>query len=190
MKINVYKKEHIPDIKKQYRGQDGKYRSKTLYIIIYALVVLGILAIAYFSQQKPEIQYIDNTNTVVIDTTKEIIAKEKGNILDDLKECECTEKNYKEKECFNWDDGGAKKDRTSWGRYMFKISTVQLYIKGISDWDAIQLAMDYNEARELASKIIFETPNGLSNWKICTIKKNLQSRVLFVKQLQQKIDSK
>jgi len=176
MKINNY----IRDVK-------GRFQNKWFKIIPYMVVIAMILTIVYLSQLETTVEYIETEKVVVIDTTKEIIAKEKSSVLDALTACECDSAKYKEKECFNWDDGGIGKNRTSWGKYQFKISTVQMYVKGISDWDALNLAMDYREARELVSHIIFETKGGIHNWSLCAKKDGLLARVEFIKQLESKI---
>jgi hypothetical protein len=70
---------------------------------------------------------------------------------------------------------------------MFKVGTIQHFVKGLTEFQAIALASNKAESRELASYIIFETKDGIYNWKNCMTKHNLLGRVNFVKQLESKI---
>jgi len=167
-------------VKKQYRNSKGRFSSRVLHIIVYLIAIVGILAIAYLSQQKPQIEYVDKV--VVIDTTKEIIQKEKVAILDLLEKCE----SGGNENSINWNDGGTGKNKASFGAYMFKVGTVQNFVKGLTDFQAIALASNRIESRKLAETIIFETEGGIYNWYNCMVSNNLLSRVNFVKQLSSK----
>ncbi len=70
-------------------------------------------------------------------------------------------------------------NQMSIGRFQFQITTVQHYVKkfegkSISRHDAIVLALDSTEAKELARQIVFKD-NGLNNWYNCTVAHQLQS---------------
>lgn len=180
MKINVYNRDHIKEIRKQYRGSKGRFASRALHLIVYSLAIVGLILIVYLSQQHQRIEYVENV--VTLDTTKEIISKEKANILDLLEVCE----SKGNENAINWEDNGAGKNRASFGAYMFKVGTVQRFIPGLTDFQAVAIASNKAESRKLAEKIIFETEGGIYNWKNCMIQKDLLSKVEFVKELEKR----
>lgn len=167
------------------RDNKGRFTAKLPKIIFYTSMIVAILAIAYFSQNYREIRYVDRVQekTVVINTTQQIIDKEKSDILDSLEQCE----SKGNANAINWEDYGQGCNRASFGAYMFKVGTIQSFIKGLTAFQAIALASDKNESRKLASQIIFETKDGIYNWKNCMIKNGLLERVNFVKELENKI---
>jgi hypothetical protein len=180
MKITCYNRKHLSAIKKQYRGSDGRFASRFKKASIYLLAILAVLTITYLSQRKPEIQIVDKV--VVINDTQEIIEKEKASILNDLEQCESSGN----ENAIVWVDGGRGKNAGSFGAYQFKVGTIQHFVKDLTDFQALALASNKSESRKLAEYIIFETEGGIYNWKNCMVKKNLLSRVNFVKQLSSK----
>lgn len=79
--------------------------------------------------------------------------------------------------------------QASIGRYQFQIQTVQLYVKKfegreITRLDAIQIALDQEQASDLARKIIFEDDGkAINNWYNCNQKHGLKSRVEIINDL-------
>jgi hypothetical protein len=187
MKINIYNKKHKQAIKDQYYNRDNKGRFSKRKIAFYLFAILSILAIAYVGANWNKTKYIEvEKEKIVLDSSAEqIIINEKSDILDTLKNCEQCKPSRPD--CVNWNDGGMGKDKASWGNYMLKISTIQGFQKGLNDYQAIQLAMDETSARNLSEHIIFETPNGVWNWKNCMVKNNLLDRVNFVLELKNKV---
>jgi len=188
--IKTYNKASTDAVKKQFRSPKGKFAKRLPTILFYLLAIIGILLIAFLSQQKkPATIYIDKTNTVVIDTTQKIINDGKAEVLNLLEQCE----SKCDANAINWEDYSTGKNRASFGAYMLKVGTIQSYYKQLNgtvltDFQSITLASNRAEARTLSAKIIFETPNGIMNWKNCAIKCGLIEKVNFVKQLENKIN--
>lgn len=169
----------LTNMKIKIRNAKGKFASKKTIIFIYSLLVMATLLIASLSQLVN--QPTQSVKTVVLDTTSQIITTEKNAILDTLQNCE----SKNDQNAIAWEDYGTGKNRASFGAYMLKVGTIEDYTKGLTDFQAIALASDANQARQLAEQIIFNTPNGIENWKNCMIKYDLQPKVEFVEQLQQ-----
>jgi len=184
IKVNVYNEASRKAVSKQLRDNRGRFSKRLPKIIFYCAIIVAILLIAYLSQRKPEIKYVEKQNTIVIDTTQQIIDKEKNNILDTLEQCE----SKGNANAINWEDNCTGKNRASFGAYMFKVGTIQGFVKGLTDFQAIALASDPAQSRQLAGHIIFETPNGVANWLNCANKNDLFTRVNFVKKLENKLN--
>lgn len=182
VKINVYNKASERAVRKQLRNSRGQFSRRWPAIIFYCTIICAILLAAYFSQIKPEIKYQDKV--VLMDTTQQIIDKEKSDILDVLMACE----SKGDENVIVWTDGGTGKNNPSFGAYQFKIGTIQSFVKGLTDFQSIALAADKNQSRELAGRIIFATDGGIYNWKNCMIKHGLLTRVNFVKELETKLN--
>jgi hypothetical protein len=183
VKVNVYNKSSERAVRKQLRDNRGRFSKRLPKIIFYLSLMVAVLAIVYLSQRKPEIKYVEKENTIVINTTQQIIDKEKSDILDALEQCE----SKGDANAIVWVDGGTGKNTASFGAYMFKVGTIQGFIKGLTEFQAIALASDKVESRKLAEHIIFETKDGWKNWFNCSNKNNLLGRVNFVIELQSKI---
>lgn len=162
------------------RDSKGRFKNKAFTIVTSLLGIALVFSVTYNSQVKTEVQYVDKV--VVLDTTKQIIEKEKADILDVLRGCE----SKGNPNAIVWEDNGLGKNRASFGAYMFKVGTIQTYVKGLTDFQAIALASDEGESRKLAQQIIFENEGGIYNWKNCMVKHNLLARVNFVKDLEMK----
>jgi hypothetical protein len=185
IKVNVYNKSSERAVRKQLRDNHGRFSKRLPKIIFYLSLMVAVLAIAYLSQRKPEIKYVEKENTIVINTTQQIIDKEKSDILNMLEQCE----SRGDANAIVWVDGGTGKNTASFGAYQFKIGTIQSFIKGLTDFQAIVLASDKVESRKLAEHIIFETKDGIYNWKNCMLKNGLLEKVGFVRELESKIEN-
>jgi len=78
----------------------------------------------------------------------------------------------------------------SFGDFNFKIATVQYYyhmFNGIdlSDTEAMNIALDPEQARELAYEIIFNEVGGIWNWKNSADKINAGERITFIRSLEE-----
>jgi hypothetical protein len=177
LKVNCYNKETRDMVNKQARDSKGKFEKR---VLPYVLVVILLLAIAYLGANWKVPQETITVDKVVIkDTAKEIIKKEKNDILDTLEMCESSG----DANAIVWVDGGTGKNTASFGAYMFKVGTIQAFKDGLTDFQAIALASDRNASRDLAEYIIFETDGGIYNWKNCMNKYGLFERVKFIKSL-------
>ncbi len=167
------------------RDKKGRFAKsfKRLAFLLFLLAIAG--GAWYFSSGfNTEVKYVDvtTTKTIVINTTQQIIDKEKNDILDALENCE----SKSNPNAIAWEDFGTGKNRASFGAYMLKVGTIESYLSNITDFQAIALASDTGEARKLSEDIIFNHDGGIYNWKNCMIKNNLLERVNFVKQLESK----
>lgn len=129
---------------------------------------------------------------IVINTMPAKIEALKDEVVKDLEACESV--GHTEDDAivvFDNNKSGTlkKKDIPSFGVLQFKVSTVQDYKKLITgevltNKQAVLLALEAAEARNLAKSIIFETDGGLNNWLNCSRKHGLQARVDLIKKLE------
>lgn len=166
-----------------YRDLKGRFANKYIAVIVYSLIIIAIIIIAYFSKFQVKIEYTETEKIVFVNSIQEIIDKEKNEVLDLLEQCE----SKGNADAINWEDNGSGKNRASFGAYMFKVGTVKSFSKDLTDFQAIALASDRDEARKLAEHIIFQTKGGIWNWLTCAKKDGLVSKVEFIKNLESKI---
>lgn len=101
-----------------------------------------------------------------------------NNILDELS-LGCETKGVKEPDAAIILDTNNK---MSIGRFMFQITTVQYYVKKfegrtINRHDAILIALNPIEAKELARKIVFQGHAVEGNWYNCTVAHKLLEQI-------------
>jgi hypothetical protein len=168
------------------RNQIGQFKSKKRIIILNTIYILVLLVVVFIGANWKQTEYITVEKEVIVsnDTAEQIIADKKVEVLDLLEKCE-SENNASS---INWEDYGVGKNRPSFGAYMLKVGTIQLYQSGLSDFEAIALAGDRTRARELSAHIIFDTKGGIYNWKNCMVKEDLLTKVNFIKQLEVEIN--
>lgn len=126
----------------------------------------------------------------VIDLTPQKIEGLKADVVDRLSQCE-SGGHTEEYGLVTFDQNAAgtlsARNTPSFGILQFKVSTVQHYAKlqghELTGKDAILLALDADEARALASYIIFETQGGIWNWQNCADKLGLGDEVTIIKKL-------
>lgn len=167
---------------KIFRDKNGRFSRKWLHVVFYTLAIILIFIFAYVSKFNG-LASAEENKVLVMDTTSEIINGEKNNVLDTLRDCESTN----DTERINWDDYGVGKNRASFGAYQLKVGTIQHYLPKLTDFQSILLAYNEPEARKFSEMVIFDN-DGIINWKNCMIKHNLQERVKFIKQLQEKYE--
>lgn len=155
--------------------------------VIKWMVIIAILAgiIQYFRWAYPMTVVNVRETITQVDTLTPKINELKDEVLDLLKECE---------------SGGASEETglvvfdsnkvASLGQYQFQKATVvayykKLYNKDITGKEALMIALDSDQARKLASDIIFTTTNdkGVNNWYNCTKKQGLESKVAFINKI-------
>lgn len=185
VKINCYNRASEKAVRNQLRDKKGKFTKGKFTFYLSSIVIILLITFIGANWNKVKVEYVQKVQaqTIVVDTTKKIIDQEKADILSILKDCE----SKGDADAIVWIDGGFGKNAASFGAYMFKVGTIQKFTTGLSDFQAISLASNESQARQLASRIIFETPAGIYNWTNCMIKNDLLSRVNFVKELESKI---
>lgn len=152
---------------------------------ILLVLVLGVVIYYLGGKFNSEIVYKQVEKQVILDNLTEKVNELKGSMLSDLQKCESG--GYKE------DDGIIIFDsnkQASIGTYQWQKKSViyyykTLYNEAITGKEAVLIALDDEKAGELASKVIFETENGLTgNWYNCSKKLGLQSRLNIIKELE------
>jgi hypothetical protein len=126
---------------------------------------------------------------VYVDTMPQKIEALKDEVVKDLESCESA--GHTEDDAIVILDNNKagtlkRKDIPSFGVLQFKVSTVQHYKKLIdgevlTNKQAVLLALEAAEARELAKSIIFETDGGIQNWVNCSNKHGLVDKVRIIK---------
>lgn len=145
-------------------------------------IIIGIFESG--SYLKPQVVYKQVEKEVILDNLTGKVNQLKGELVQDIRNCEGG--GYVE------DDGLIIFDSNkvaSIGVYQFQKKTVihyykQFYNQELTGKEAILLALDEEKANELATKIIFEAENGLSNWYNCSKKINGQGRLNIIKELE------
>ena len=107
----------------------------------------------------------------------------KYEVVDDLAKCET--RGVKEPDAAIILDSN---DEMSIGSWMWQIKSVQHYVKvfekrDITRVEAIRIAIDHDQARELTKKVIFEDSKGIWNWANCAKKHSFEDRVEIIKRL-------
>jgi len=75
------------------------------------------------------------------------------------------------------------------GKFQWQLKSVVHYVKElrgekINTSQALLIANDYEEARNLAGEVIFGTKNGLNNWQNCDIKLGLSRELAIINKIQ------
>lgn len=174
------------------RWQVFKYR---VYMAVRRLVqVVAIVAVLVGSGWLGATFYPETVlaiHEVKINTLPERLDQIKDDVVLRLEQCESG--GAREPEAlitYDPDKSGKKGNIASLGSLQFKVHTVQHYIskfdgRALSQVDAIKIATDRNEARELAKRVIFEEEGGVFNWANCAKKLNLVPEIEVIKKLSQ-----
>jgi len=163
-----------------------RFIQRALFIMKWGFLALGFLLMAFwiggYVYSSEKIMFQDRE--VLVDTLSTKIEQLKSTVLDDLKSCETS----------NIDEsaGIVKFDSNkvaSIGSYQFQVKTIQHYYKSlynreITGKEAVLIALDDAEARQLAEDIIFKDSKGIENWYNCANRKSLRSKIDIVKQLE------
>lgn len=171
-------KSYIQQIKRNKREN----RLITCFKVI-SLILLLAIAYNYLTTPKmPE----TITITKEIDNLTPKIEQLKAEVLDTLQACESN--GYTDDIGLIKFDSNAK---ASIGLYQFQKATVisyykTLYNKNITGKEAVIIALDTPQARQLASDIIFKAgkaDKGINNWYNCNNKHQLSAKVEFINKL-------
>jgi ribosomal protein L13 len=167
------------------KWQVFKFRAKRLARKV-GIVALGIVALAVVfkagSVISPVTVYQDKE--VIIDAMPSKIERLKGEVADQLMSCESN--GYTDEDGLIVFDSNHK---ASIGRFQFQKSTVIHYynlIHGVklTGKEAVMLALDTNKARDLAIRVMFETPNMAGkDWVNCDRKLGLDAQIKLIKKL-------
>lgn len=89
---------------------------------------------------------------------------------------------------FDPDKSGKRRNLPSFGVMQFKVPTVVQYVKQLrgdqlTDQQAIVLALNAEQAKALATQVIFDVDGGIWNWKNCTDKLGLNAEATAIKKL-------
>lgn len=148
----------------------------------------GILTVALSTSK---VSAENEPETKVIDNTPAHIEALKDSVVDRLSSCESAghDEDYG-LVTFDQNSKGTLSARNtpSFGVMQFKVTTVQKYVKDqtgkdINGHDAIILALDAKEAKDLAKWVIFNVQGGIYNWQNCADKLDLVGEVTVIKKL-------
>ncbi len=181
-------------IEKNYRDRKGRFARVGFKIKRFCKQVLFwaiIISIPYGTYQigayVNDLKHVE-AEVIAQDTLANKIDQLKENVLDQVKKGESM--NLKEKDALITFDPSknSNKDIASIGLFQFKIGTVigyykQLYGKTITPLEAVQIALDEQQARQLAKDIIFKD-DGIGNWYNTANKFGLREQIKIIKQLE------
>ncbi len=167
------------------RWQVIKFRARNLIrnvvkamIIIGALATVGLMG-AHFN---PKTVYV--AKEVIVDAMPSKIERLKGEVADQLSACESN--GYTDGDGLIVFDSNSK---ASIGKLQFQKATVihyynLLYGVKLTGKEAVMLALDTERAKELAIRIMFETPNMAGkDWVNCDRKLGLDQQIRLIKKL-------
>jgi len=128
---------------------------------------------------------------IVVDSMPKKIEEIKDEVVNTLLKCESAG-HSEEDGILIYDDNSSgtlsRVNKPSIGQLQFKVTTVQNYEKirsgkVLTNKEAVILALDTEQAKELAKWIIFEQKGGIFNWLNCAEKHNLAEEVTVIKKL-------
>jgi hypothetical protein len=173
-------------------GQFAKKSNTLRNIMIVLFVVAAVFIVNNIFTRPVEYKNVEVEKIVEIDRSPKILAEMKTEVMDTLETCESQGQDVS-----NFKDGNARtapKDVASYGRFMWKISSIQAEVNrrdnsNISDNDAIRLALDYDQAKALAYFTIFEAQDGpkIRRWENCMNKHGLFNKVTMIKEFESRV---
>jgi hypothetical protein len=127
---------------------------------------------------------------IEIDNLSVKINQLKWEVVDKLQACESA--GYTEEQglvTFDPDKSGKKSHVGSYGNLQYKQPTVQhymkkLYNKEVTGKEAILIALDLEQARQLTYDIIFKEIGGVNNWLNCANKLGLHGDINIIRKLE------
>ena len=150
-------------------------------------ILLGMLGFTIYGAYRFGETNVISIKAETVDSMPAKIEKLKDEVIDKLISCES--QGYKESDAPIIYDTNKK---MSIGLAQFQIATViyyekVLYNRQISAKEAVLIALDEQETRELAKDIIFKTKSGvIKDWYNCSIKYKLQDKVNLIKEIEAK----
>lgn len=168
------------------KWQVFKYRlallTRQTLMVVFAL---GMLYGAFFTGRvttSPIFVNAEDKSGIMFQSKIDSLKKETVDLI-----MKCESAGYSEDDGIVIFDTNAK---GSFGQFQFQKSTVihfykTLYGKDITGKEAVLIAMDTTKARELATKIMFETKNKAGkDWVNCERKFNVDAKIDVIKQLE------
>lgn len=184
-----------------YRGGSTHkiYLHKTKFQVLKELVVKRIKQIVRISLVAGAIYLIFLTgkslgNETIInkveaqDTLSGKIEDLKNEVVETIRKCE-SQGNNNLIYTFDPDPRQPSKQQASFGVYQYKLKTIVDYKKilhneTITERQALDIALDANQAKELTKDIVFkDTGKAVGNWYNCMNKHNLKEKVALIKSL-------
>lgn len=173
------------------KGRYAKKRGRLVWgIVLLAIIVFGVGAKYIEPFLDKEIEAIAAPRVeaaeIEVDRLDVKVDELKKEVLDTLEKCESA--GHKAEDGIITFDTN---NQPSIGQFQFQRDTVIYYHQKmtgetITRQEAVQIAIDDERARELASYIIFETNSGVAkDWVICSRNYGLQSKVDVIKSLTQ-----
>jgi hypothetical protein len=166
----------------QFKNKVKSFFKKLMFWVSAVLILVGVGAYARWAYPMTEINIRETL--VQVDNLGPKIDMLKNEVLDSLQSCESGGSN---------DDTGLivfdSNKVASLGLYQFQKLTViayykTLYGKTITGKEALMIALDRNQARKLASDIIFSNDSkGVNNWYNCNKKNGLEAKVAFINKI-------
>jgi hypothetical protein len=159
-------------------------------LVLAAMVVLlahPFISRALDNELRAEAPALPMVAVAYADITMEAkVAALKDEVVDDLAR-KCETKDVAEPDAAMILDTN---NQMSVGAWMFQVKTVQHYVKvlegrDISRVEAIRIAIDHDQARTLAKRIIFEEQGGIFNWANCADRLDLAPEIEVIKKLEQ-----
>jgi hypothetical protein len=155
-------------------------------VVLFIITVLAIgysntLEVKYQKAKSDVSEAISKITTLEQDSSAKI-ERAKDKIVDSLAK-DCETKGTQEP------DGAIILDsnnQMSIGAWMWQIKSIQHYVqkfegRNITRVEAIRIAIDHEQAKALAKRVIFEEPDGVSNWANCAKKLQLYPKIEMVK---------
>jgi hypothetical protein len=162
-----------------------KYKIRKFFIRLYqVMLALGLLFVIFQILRYSFPIYKIQEKEVVLDNLTVRVDQLKGEIVEDIKNCES--KGYKESDGLIVFDSNNK---ASIGTFQFQKDTIRYYYKKlygreISGKEAIIIALDDTLARNLTKDILFSSENASDNWLNCSKKLDIENRLKLIKKLQ------
>jgi hypothetical protein len=164
------------------KWQVFKYKT-AIFLRKLTLALLVALAIALTAINTfPKHQIVDKV--IEVDNLDTKIVELKGEVLDTLRSCES--RGGKESDGLITFDSNKQ---ASIGTYQFQKDTViryykALYGKDITGKEAVMIALDDSQSRQLANDIIFSNDaKGIGNWYNCENKNNLSDNIKWINKI-------
>ncbi len=183
-------------VERDFRDRKGrfaraKFKIRRFFVQLFFWII--IISIPYGTYQigayVNDLKHVE-AEVIAQDTLATKIDQLKENVLDQVKKGESM--NLKEKDALITFDPSknSNKDIASIGLFQFKIGTVigyykQLYGKTITPLEAVQIALDEQQARQLAKDIIFKD-DGIGNWYNTMNRYGLREQIKIIKLLESK----
>ena len=162
----------------------AKTRAKHALVLFSLVVIIATTGYISFNIPKNNPIVVENTLTAYAGETLDArIDALKDETIEELAQCET--KGVAEPDAAIVFDTNSQ---ASLGALQFQIKTVQYYVKKLDDKDitrvqAIAIAIDHDEARELAKRIIFEL-GVTKDWVNCGRRIDLDKTVDIINQLE------